>query len=233
MNYYGPTDFTKSYGKSVDAAEVLPLFLGGDLEHERLAHIKASPLNWVSPSAAPILTIHGTEDKYVAYEQAVWLNERLKAAGVETELETLEGAGHGFKGTDAERAERRLFEFFDKHLLSAGKTERKILIADHGPGGEVIAMTWPSGKVLWRVPNSRGRDVQALPNGHVLMTLDVTRRVVELDQDHRSGLDLWRCGRPRAADRGPASGERQYGDWRCQARPDYRSRSGRQGCLEL
>ena len=62
VNYYGPTDFTKSYGKSVDAAEVLPLFLGGDLEHERLAHIKASPLNWVSPSAAPVLTIHGTED---------------------------------------------------------------------------------------------------------------------------------------------------------------------------
>jgi dipeptidyl aminopeptidase/acylaminoacyl peptidase len=70
VNYYGPTDFTKSYGKSVDAADVLPLFLGGDLEHERSRHIKASPLNWVSPSAAPILTIHGTEDKYVAYEQA-------------------------------------------------------------------------------------------------------------------------------------------------------------------
>jgi acetyl esterase/lipase len=26
VNYYGPSDFTKSYGKSVDAAEVLPLF---------------------------------------------------------------------------------------------------------------------------------------------------------------------------------------------------------------
>ncbi|MSO23646.1 MAG: hypothetical protein EXQ58_10430, partial [Acidobacteria bacterium] len=142
------------------------------------------------PSAAPILTIHGTEDKYVAYEQAVWLNERLKSAGVETELETLEGAGHGFKGKDAERAERRLFEFFDKHL-SAGKPERNVLIADHGPGGEVISMLWPSGKILWRVPNNRGRDVQALPNGHVLMTLDVTRRVVELDQEHRT---VWTYG---------------------------------------
>jgi acetyl esterase/lipase len=78
VNYYGPADFTKSYGKSVDAAQVLPLFLGGDLEHERAAHIKASPLNWVSPNAAPVLTIHGTEDRYVAYEQAVWLNERLR-----------------------------------------------------------------------------------------------------------------------------------------------------------
>ena len=190
VNYYGPTDFTKSYGKSVDAAEVLPLFLGGDLEHDRAAHIKASPLNWVSPSAAPVLTIHGTEDKYVAYEQAVWLNERLKAAGVETELETLEGAGHGFKGKDAERAERRLFEFFGKHLATP-KAERNILITDHGPGGEVIAMSWPSGTILWRVPNNRGRDVQALPNGHVLMTLDLTHRVVELDQDHRA---VWTYG---------------------------------------
>jgi PQQ-like domain len=102
----------------------------------------------------------------------------------------LEGAGHGFKGKDAERAERRLSEFFDKHLM-AGKPERKILIADHGPGGEVIALAWPSGKVLWRAPNNRGRDVQALANGHVLMTLDVTRRVVELDQDHRV---IWSYG---------------------------------------
>ena len=52
-------------------------------------------------------------------------------------------------------------------------------------------MSWPSGKVLWRVPNNRGRDVQALPNGHLLMTLDLTRRVVELDQDHRT---VWTYG---------------------------------------
>jgi acetyl esterase/lipase len=32
VNYYGPSDFTKSYGKSVDAAQVLPLWLGGNLE---------------------------------------------------------------------------------------------------------------------------------------------------------------------------------------------------------
>src|SRR4051812_45181036 len=47
VNFYGPSDFTKSYGKSVDAAEVLPLFLGGNLEKERKKHIQASPLYWV------------------------------------------------------------------------------------------------------------------------------------------------------------------------------------------
>lgn len=116
VNYYGPSDFTKSYGKSVDAAEVLPLWLGGNLEQARHKHIVASPLYWVTPNAAPTLCIHGTADKYVAHEQAVWLIERLKAAGVEAELLTLDGAGHGFKGKDAERAENALLAFFAKHL---------------------------------------------------------------------------------------------------------------------
>jgi acetyl esterase/lipase len=116
VNVYGPSDFTKSYGKSVDAAEVLPLFLGGNLETARHRHILASPLYWVTPEAAPTLCIHGTEDKYVAYEQAQWMIDRLRAADVEAELLTIQGAGHGFKGEDAARAERALIEFFDKHL---------------------------------------------------------------------------------------------------------------------
>ena len=116
VSYYGPSDFTKSYGKSVDAAEVLPLWLGGNLEQARPKHIQASPLYWVTPDAAPTLCIHGTEDKYVANEQAVWLIDKLKASGVEAELLTLDGAGHGFKGKDAEKAEKAMLDFFAKHL---------------------------------------------------------------------------------------------------------------------
>jgi acetyl esterase/lipase len=116
VNYYGPSDFTKSYGKSVDAAQVLPLWLGGNLEQARHQHILASPLYWVTPDAAPTLCIHGTEDKYVAHEQAVWLVDKLKASGVEAELLTLDGAGHGFKGKDAEKAEKAMLAFIAKHL---------------------------------------------------------------------------------------------------------------------
>jgi acetyl esterase/lipase len=116
VNQYGPSDFTKSYGKSVDAAEVLPLWLGGNLETARERHIRSSPLNWVTPDAAPTLILHGTEDKYVAYEQGVWMRDRLKACGVEVELMTFEGAGHGFKGPEAEKAEQATIAFFEKHL---------------------------------------------------------------------------------------------------------------------
>lgn len=116
VNVYGPSDFTKSYGKSVDAHEVLPLWFGGNLDTHRELHIQGSPLAWVTPDAAPTLCIHGTEDAYVAHEQAEWLIDKLKGATVEAELFTLDGAGHGFKGADAEKADAALFEFFDRHL---------------------------------------------------------------------------------------------------------------------
>lgn len=120
VNYYGPSDLTKSYGKSVDAAEVLPLFFGGNLDTKRREHIVGSPLYWVTPKAAPTLVVHGTEDKYVNYEQATWMIEKLKACEVEATLLTLDGAGHGFKGADAQKAEEALLAFFDKHLKPAG-----------------------------------------------------------------------------------------------------------------
>src|SRR5260221_13009514 len=105
VSFSGPSDFTKSYGKSVDSHEVLPLFFGGNLEEKRREHIIGSPLYWVTPGAAPTLCIHGTEDNYVAFEQATWIVDRLQSAAVEAELLALPGAGHGFKGADADKAD--------------------------------------------------------------------------------------------------------------------------------
>ena len=119
VSFSGPTDFTKSYGKSVDAAEVLPLFFGGDLTTKLREHIHGSPLNWITPRAAPTLCIHGTADPYVAYEQAQWIVERMKASAVPADLLTLEGAGHGFKGDDATKAQDAMFAFFDQWLKPA------------------------------------------------------------------------------------------------------------------
>lgn len=188
VNYYGPVDFTQSYAKSVDAKDVLPLFLGGDLEHQRQYHLVASPLYYVSPLAAPTLTVHGTRDNYVAYEHAVWLTSKLISAGVEAELETIEGAGHGFKGPDEERAEARMISYFERHLKPAAQT--RLVVADHGPRGQVVGMLWPSGQELWTIPNERGHDVQPLPQGGLLFTVGPQRRVVEVDGSRK---EIWTC----------------------------------------
>lgn len=210
VNYYGPTDFTKSYGASVDAAEVLPLWLGGDLAHNRKQHLVASPLYYVSPLAAPTLTVHGTKDNYVAYEQGTWLDEKMKAAGATHELETIKDAGHGFKGADAEYAEKKLLAWFDKYLKP--RDEHRILLSDHGLRGEVVLMKWPSGKELLRIPNGRGHDVQALPGGHILYTFAPEKKVYEVDA---AGKKVWECcaglEHPLAAQRLP-NGNTLIGD---------------------
>ena len=95
---------------------MLPLWLGGNLEKAYHRHIEASPLYWVTPDAVPTLCIQGTKDNYVAYDQAIWMVEKLRAADVEAELMTIEGAGHGFHGKDAEKADEAMIAFFDKHL---------------------------------------------------------------------------------------------------------------------
>jgi acetyl esterase/lipase len=122
VNFYGPSDFTKSYDASVDAKDVLPLFLGGNLEQERHRHIESSPLYWVTPEAAPTLFVHGTKDAYVAHEQAEWIVDRMKAADVEATLMTIEDGDHGFRTSSPEvkeKIEKARFEFFDKHLKIA------------------------------------------------------------------------------------------------------------------
>lgn len=121
VSYSGPSDFTKSYGKSVDAGEVLPLFFGGDLSSKRHEHIVGSPLNWVTPHAPPTLCIHGTADDYVAFEQAQWMTDRLTACGVEAELLAFAGAGHGLKGEEARKADDSMIAFFKRHLQPGAK----------------------------------------------------------------------------------------------------------------
>ncbi|MEZ5399732.1 MAG: alpha/beta hydrolase fold domain-containing protein [Bryobacteraceae bacterium] len=190
VNYFGPTDFTRIYDKGGDAAEVLPAFLGANPRNAMKAHIEASPLQWVSPDDAPILTIHGDKDPLVPYEQAVWLTERLVAAGVPAELEMIGGAGHGFRGEHGVRAEARMMAFFDKYLKPAPSPKR-VLISDHAKTRNIIALEWPSGRELWRVPNEGGHDVQSLPNGGVLLTRDRLGVVVELDANQK---EVWRWG---------------------------------------
>jgi hypothetical protein len=212
VNFYGPTDFTKSYEASVDAKDVLPQWIGNDLAHNRKQHLVASPLYHVSPLAPPILTIHGTKDTYVAYEQGRWLDERMKAVGGVHELETIEGAGHGFKGPDLARAEARLVAWFNRYLRPG--RERRILISDHGPRGEVVLMDWPSGREHLRVPNGRGHDVQSLPSGNILYTVAPEKKVYEVDA---SGKRVWECcdglEHPLAAQRLP-NGNTLIGDAR-------------------
>jgi len=61
---------------------------------------KASPVSYVSPSAAPLLLIHGTNDRTVSYLQSQLMHDALTAAGAPSSLHLMEGVGHGVRRPD-------------------------------------------------------------------------------------------------------------------------------------
>ncbi|CAG5004496.1 hypothetical protein DYBT9275_03382 [Dyadobacter sp. CECT 9275] len=73
-----------------------------------------SPALHVSPSAPPTLIIHGDADTSIPLQQSRQMIERLKLAGVPSELVIKKGAGHGW---DDEEPEMTAFaDWFDKYL---------------------------------------------------------------------------------------------------------------------
>lgn len=63
----------------------------------RVADISASysPIHMIDDSSPPVITIHGTDDTIVPYEQAWMLHKKLDALGTPNELVTLSGGKHG------------------------------------------------------------------------------------------------------------------------------------------
>jgi len=54
-----------------------------------------SPLRHITPSTPPVISVHGTADPTVPYEQSLRLHETLERSGVPNRLFTVEGGGHG------------------------------------------------------------------------------------------------------------------------------------------
>lgn len=76
----------------------------------------ASPISYVSAQAPPALVLHGDQDQTVPYQQAVSVVESLQKAGVQAELFTAEGKGHGWfnRGMDFLTTLQRVLDFLQQ-----------------------------------------------------------------------------------------------------------------------
>ncbi|MDX2152962.1 MAG: alpha/beta hydrolase fold domain-containing protein [Bryobacteraceae bacterium] len=114
VSFYGPHDLlarARSQGKVTDNVAQFLALPGGDLTPEaekRLA--AASPITHARRGMPPMLLIHGTEDRAVAHSQSVAFQARLRELGVECELLTLEGAGHGVEGWEKRPADAAAYK---------------------------------------------------------------------------------------------------------------------------
>ncbi|WP_433794532.1 alpha/beta hydrolase fold domain-containing protein [Actinoplanes sp. CA-252034] len=74
--------------------------VGGPVQQMPKESAAASPVNYVTPDAPPLLLVHGEQDRIVPVGQSRELYERLHALGAPVELRTVPGADHCFVGAD-------------------------------------------------------------------------------------------------------------------------------------
>ena len=75
-------------------------------EMDAKAKKSVSPISFVSQDDPPVMQVHGDNDNTVPIKHARKLHERLKSAGVKTELVIIEGANHGVAGAGPQVAKQ-------------------------------------------------------------------------------------------------------------------------------
>src|SRR5262249_16375876 len=76
-----------------------------------------SPIVHVSPADPPTLLIHADKDDLVPSSNSKTIYEAFKKNNVKTDFIIIEGAGHGFRGDDAKRANAAMVAWFEQTLL--------------------------------------------------------------------------------------------------------------------
>ena len=95
VDMFGPVNLVPEELPSL--AEVLSTFLQDDPQKIR----DASPIQRITGAEPPFLIMQGEKDPTVPLDQSVRFYEALRSAGVEAELCTVPGAGHGFDTLEA------------------------------------------------------------------------------------------------------------------------------------
>ncbi len=111
INWFGPTDVEELItGKN--SREYAINWLNGVVNKKQIAAL-VSPINYVNKNVPPILSIHGSEDITVPYQQAVKLHDDLTTIGVTNDLLRLPGRHHG----DFSQAEiRQIYGYIENFL---------------------------------------------------------------------------------------------------------------------
>jgi dipeptidyl aminopeptidase/acylaminoacyl peptidase len=76
---------------------LIPL-LGGLLTEKPEMAKKLSPVEWISKDSAPVLLLHGEEDKVLPIRQSTFLMEVGKERGADVQLLRVKNAAHSFNG---------------------------------------------------------------------------------------------------------------------------------------
>lgn len=114
VNWFGITDVGDLLD-GVNEKSYAVVWLGS-LENRFAIAKRVSPLTYIRRGLPPVLTIHGDADKIVPYQHAVRLHKALEEKGVENELLTIPGGGHGgFSNDETQKIFTTIDAFLRKH----------------------------------------------------------------------------------------------------------------------
>ena len=95
INFFGPSNLTAMGGWHNNPDSPESLLLGGPVQENKDIAKAASPITYVTKDDPPFLTIHGTNDALVPFEQSVELTDSLQKAEVLARLIPIQDGGHG------------------------------------------------------------------------------------------------------------------------------------------
>ncbi len=120
VDYFGPSELlamgdypSKMEQNAAESPE--SKLVGGALQETKEVAKNASPVTFVSKDDPPFLIVHGDKDMTVPHNQSVRLDALLRKVGADVTFITIAGAGHG--GFASGELDRRVAQFFAKHLL--------------------------------------------------------------------------------------------------------------------
>ena len=122
VDFYGPSDFTSGdLHASKTTIRLLQDAFGATGADDPVL-IRASPVSYISSNAPPFLILHGNRDGLVDIKQSEELQERLKAAGVDSTFIVITNFAHGYtplglkSSPDNAGLTKLVADFFDRTL---------------------------------------------------------------------------------------------------------------------
>jgi len=112
---YGPTDFLSPDNATAQGLKYVRELVAH--QDDRLA--AASPVTYANSQAPPFLIVHGEDDHFVPFSQALRLQQSLQAVHAPVELVTVHHADHGLRGhpePSQAAVAQLLVDFFQRHL---------------------------------------------------------------------------------------------------------------------
>jgi acetyl esterase/lipase len=118
VNGYGPSDVTDLLAKNVSWAEQ---WLPAGTPNRAALAMAVSPVTYVRQDVPPLITVQGDMDTTVPTSESQELYDLLTAAGADTALHFVAGAGHGFDtpATAWPDAEAAMFNFLVAHGIGS------------------------------------------------------------------------------------------------------------------